>query len=137
MSTSIVSRASQGVSEAALELRGCQRDARRAALFLKAAQCLSITSLWIAIAGWLSGIELYDIVRRLSVTAGAVVRMSQALRLRRYAYSALFGISRVALQSYSADHEFFWRMAARCLACKRGPVCRVTGLGECTDGLRG
>jgi hypothetical protein len=102
VSTSIVSRASQGVSEAALagqldealwtawKLRGRQRDARRAALFLKAAKCLSITSLWIAIAGWLSGIALYDMVLRLSVTAGAVVVMSQALRLRRYAYLALF-----------------------------------------------
>ena len=62
----------------------------RAALFLKAAKCLSITSLWVAIAGWLSGIALYEMVLRLSVTAGAVVVMSQALRLRRYAYSALF-----------------------------------------------
>jgi hypothetical protein len=36
------------------------------------------------------GIALDDMVLRLSVTAGAVVVMSQALRLRRYAYSALF-----------------------------------------------
>jgi hypothetical protein len=54
VSTSIVSRASQGVSEAALagqldealwtawKLRGGQRDARRAALFLKAAKCLQL-----------------------------------------------------------------------------------------------
>jgi hypothetical protein len=62
----------------------------RAALFLKAAKCLSITSLWVAIAGWLSGIALCDMVLRLSGTAGAVAVMSQALRLRRYAYSALF-----------------------------------------------
>lgn len=62
----------------------------RAALFLMAAKCLSITSQWVAIAGWLSGIALCDMVLRLSETAGAVVVMSQALRLRRYAYSALF-----------------------------------------------
>jgi hypothetical protein len=68
VSTSIVSRASQGVSEAVLaaeldealwtawKLRSRERDARRAALFLKAAKLLSITPLWIVIAGWLSGI---------------------------------------------------------------------------------
>ena len=109
----------------------------RAGLFLKAAKCLSITSLWVAIAGWLSGIALCDMVHRLSGTAGAVVVMSQALRLRRYAYSVSVRISRVALQSCSADHEFFWRMAARCLGGRRGPVCRVIGLGECTAGPRG
>ena len=70
----------------------------------------------------------------LSVTAGAVVVMSQALRLRRYTYSVSVRISRVALQSCSADDEFFWRMAARCLAGKRGPVYGVTGLSDCTAG---
>jgi hypothetical protein len=70
--------------------KGREQERRSSAMHVEAAKWVSLVGLIVAASVW-SHLAGYDVAVRFVVTGGSLIAMSQAFRMRHYAFGAVFG----------------------------------------------